>query len=202
MPKKAKVSKEPSGKKSKASAAAGGGVDGLAAFASGQQNHEISNRSRIVGALLTFLASEDLMKAEAGLTPSIRERPSQLSIPSPSSANSFPAPLSSSMYRGRSPHAPQMQVLPTPYGAAYGFPGSFDFGYENGLPSPVNLGGMFPLSPMNRDAMNAAAQQGFFFGHGGNVMPQGQANQVQGYWGGPGGYAPIEGGAPFMKNKF
>jgi hypothetical protein len=163
---------------------------------------DVTARSRNVGALLTFLASDELMKAEAGMTPSIRDRPSQLSIPSPTSS-SFPAPLSS-VYRGRSPHAPPgMQVLPTPYGAPYGFPGTFDFGYADALPSPVNMNNMFPLSPLNREAMGAAAgQHGYFFGPGGNVMPhQTQPTQMPAYWAAP-GYAPIEGGAPYMKNKF
>ena len=186
--KKAKVGKDGS-KKAKATSAAA-------------QAGDMGGRSRAVGALLTFLASEDLMKAEALLTPSVRDRPSQLSIPSPT-GNSVPAPLSS-VYRGRSPQVPQgMQVLPTPYGAPYGaFPSSFDFGYSDALPSPVNMTGMFPLSPMNRDAMNAAGSHGYFFGPGGNVMPQNQQGQMPGYWSAPPGYAAIEGGGTYMKNKF
>jgi len=195
---------EPSSKKIKSSAsskkskfAAGQSDSEATGFHAGQSadEKESSQRSRMVGALLTFLSNEELMKAEQALNPSVKDRPSQLSIPSPSSS-SYQGQFSSSMYRGRSPLAPAMQVLPTPYGAPYSFAPSFDFGYGDGLPSPVNMGGMFPLSPMNRDAMNAG-QHGFFFGHG-NVMPQGQPAPVSGYWTGS-GYQPIEGGGSYMK---
>jgi len=192
--KKAKIVKDPSAKKAKgasqlSSTTMGAGDGGMKFGAGSLQGKEISNSSRMVGALLTFLASEELMKAETGMNPSIKDRPSQLTLPaSPSSAGALGNPMASSMYR-RSPHAgPQIHVLPTPYGAQYSYPGSFDFQYPDALPSPVNVNGMFPLSPMNRDAMNAAGQHGYFFGPNGNVMSSGQ---VPSYWP-PAGYPPID----------
>lgn len=162
---------------------------------------DLSGKSRTVGAILSFLANDDTMRAEAGVSPNVKDRPSQLSIPSPT-ASSFPAPLTSVYNRGRSPHAPGLAVLPTPYGAQYAYASSFDFGYGDALPSPVNMGQVFPLSPLNRDAMNnSAAQHGFFYGPGPNVMPSGQAGQMTAYWAAP-GYPPVETGAPYAKNKF
>ena len=165
-----------------------------------QQSKDTSARSRTVGVLLSFLGNEEVMKAEQNMVPSIRERPSQLTIPSPSGAvGPGSSQSANNMYR----RTPQPQ--PTPQApmqmVSYPFPQSFDFGYSEALPSPVALGGMFPLSPINRDAaMNAAAANGYFFGQAN--MPMQPPTQMPQYWaatGYPTGGAPIEGGAPAVK---